>query len=159
MLSTYGWQKILDEEEGKNTQSGEGENEDAMSAIDRLAQRFQIPLEKAGAAISEIRCEFELTIAYASQYISISTMEYRAVWWHLFHAPNSSEWSNVLILSQLLFSLPVSNGKLERIFSQVNLIKSSKRASIGSDALVDLVTLNTDKLALSDFSPDGAIDL
>ena len=55
-------------------------------------------------------------------------MEYQAVWWWLFHSQNSSAWSSVLTLATLLFSLPVSNGKLERTFSLVNIIKSSKRA-------------------------------
>ena len=65
----------------------------------------------------------------------------------------------MLILGQLLFSLPVSNGKVERVFSQLNLIKSNKRASLGNDTLIDLVTLNADKVELHDFSPDAAINL
>ena len=93
------------------------------------------------------------------QFISLSTMEYQSVWWRLFHAPNSSSWSNVLTLASLLFSLPVSNGKLERIFSQVNLIKSGKRTSLSSDALNDLLVLNAEKLPLQKFSPDAAIEL
>ena len=90
---------------------------------------------------------------------NVSTMEYQAVWWRLFHSQNSSAWSSVLTLATLLFSLPVSNGKLERTFSLVNIIKSSKRASLGSDTLKDLLTLNTEKVELNDFSPDSAIDL
>ena len=100
--------------------------------------------------MSEIRGEFEATVLYASQFISLSTMEYQSVWWRLFNAPNSSEWSNVLSLARLLFSLPVSNGKLERTFSQVNLIKCSKRTSL---------VLNADKVLLQEFSPEAAIDL
>ena len=73
--------------------------------------------------------------------------------------PNSSEWSNVLILASLLFSLPVSNGKLERTFSQVNLIKCNKRTSLANYALNDLLTLNADKVPLQEFSPEAAIDL
>jgi len=49
-----------------------------------------------------------------------------------------------------LFSLPVSNGNLERTFSQVNLIKCSKRTSL---------VLNADKVPLQEFSPEDATDL
>ena len=38
------------------------------------------------------------------------------------NSPNSSEWSNALILANLLFSLPASNAKVERVFSLVNII-------------------------------------
>ncbi len=55
--------------------------------------------------------------------------------------------------------LPVSISKLERTFSQVKLIKCSKRASLGNDTLNDLLTLNTDKRPLQGFSPETAIDL
>ena len=53
----------------------------------------------------------------------------------------------------------MSTGKLERTFSQVNLIKCSKRSSLGHDFLNDLLTLNMDKVPLQEFSPEAAIDL
>ena len=109
--------------------------------------------------MSEIHSEFEELVVYATQFISLSTMEYRSVWWRLFHVPNSSEWFNVLSLANLLFSLPVSNGKLERTFSQVNLLKSNKRNLLGTDTLSDLLVLNTNKLELEQFSADSAIEL
>ena len=64
--------------------------------------------------------EFKEMVDYAIQFLSLSTMDYRAVWWRLFHCPCSSEWNNCLSLIELLFSLPASNGKyVERIFSQL----------------------------------------
>ena len=59
----------------------------------------------------------------------------------------------------LLFSLPVSNGKLEWTFSQVNLIKSRKRSSLRTDTLSNLLVINADKTSLKEFSPDSAINL
>ena len=136
-------------------------SEDPLDAIDRLVDRFKFPLEgvSESAEISEIRGEFETMVSYATQFISLSTMEYHSVWWRLFHAPNCSEWSNILCLASLLFSLPVSNGKIERAFSQVNLLKSSKRTSLGNETLSDLLVLNADKVPLQDISPEAAIDL
>ncbi len=154
LLGTQGWQKIADEQVDMSEEDG-----NPLNAIDRLVERFRIPLEKAGAEVSEIPSEFEAIVSYATQFISLSTMDYQSVWWRLFHAPNSPEWSNLLTLSTLLFSLPVSNGKLERAFSRLNLIKSSKRNCLGSDTLSDQLVLNTDKVPLQDFSPDTSIDL
>ncbi len=62
MLGTQGWQKILDEEpdsdEAEESQESTG-SENPLNAIDRLVERFRIPLEGAGADVSEISDEFE----------------------------------------------------------------------------------------------------
>ena len=107
VLATHGWEKIL---EGDDSES---ENGSPMEVIVRLGERFQIPLESAGVDIDRLQEEFRDMIAYAAQFISISTLGYQSVWWRLFHAPSTSSWSNILQLSRLLFTLPASNGKLE----------------------------------------------
>ena len=100
-------------------QSDSEDGEDSLNAIDRLTERFEFPL--ARVELSEIHSEFEAMVSYATQFISLAAMEYQSVWWRLFHAPNKSEWSNILILSNLLLSssvecssghsLPVSNAR------------------------------------------------
>ena len=52
----------------------------------------------------------------ASANIAVAGLGYQAVWWKLFHSPNVSDCTNALKLAWLFFSLPVSNGKLERVF-------------------------------------------
>ena len=86
-------------------------------------------------------------------------MDYRSVWWRLFYAVNSSEWSNALILIQLLFSLPASNGKLERVFSTAKVIKSEKRSTLSNESLDNLLVLNSEKIPLQKFNPDHSIDM
>ena len=81
------------------------------------------------------------------------------MWWRLFHAPNSAEWSNVLVLAKLLFSLPASNGKLERVFSTQGTIKVDKRSRLKKQSLDDLLLLKSDKIPLASFIPDQSIDL
>ena len=93
------------------------------------------------------------------QFIPLSSTDYQAVGWRLFHAPNASEWSNILLLAQLTLSLPVSNWKLERIFSTLKVIKVDKRASLSNSTLDDLPVLNTDKMSLQEFNPDPNLDL
>lgn len=65
-----------------------------------------------------------------------------------FHSPNASGWTNVLTLAQLLFSLPVSNGKLERVFSTMKLIKAEKRSSMSNETLDDLLAINIDGVSV-----------
>ena len=58
-----------------------------------------------------------------------------------------------------MFSLPASNGKLEQVFSQLNVIKTYKRTSLTNESLDDLLFLTTEYLPFSEFCPDSAIDL
>ena len=134
------------------------ESED-FGAIDRLADHFRVPLEKANTDMDEIHAEFESVLHYATTYISLSMLDYRAVWWRVFHSPDSSAWVNVLNLIELLFSLPVSNGVVERVFSQMNVIKGKKRSLLTNDTLDDLLSISSANLPLSEFDPNEAIDL
>jgi len=143
VLATQGWQKLLDES-------------DPLEAVDRLVEHFLIPVRKANVCTEEIHGKFESALQYACQYISLSTMEYCAVWWHPFHAEVASEWINVLSLVELLFSLPASNGVVERVFSQVDMIK---RCSLSNESFNDLLTITSAHVPLKDFCPDNAIDL
>ena len=119
MLGTQGWQKLLDDEQVTEPPLDDlgDSQENPIDAIDRLVEHFKTPLEGANTELDEIHREFEAIVSYAGQFISLSTLDYQSVWWRLFHAPNSSEWSKVLKLATLLLSLPVSNGKLEQTFS------------------------------------------
>ena len=56
-------------------------------------------------------------------------LNYNFVWWRLFHAPTSAEWSNAHILAKLLLSLLASNRKLECTFSLVGT-KKYKRSCL-----------------------------
>ena len=147
MLSTHSWEKALKR------------NLDQLEAVGRLVERFTVPLEGAGANPAEIHAEFVNMMQYASQHFSLATVDYQSVWLQIFHAFDSTEWTNVLMLTQLLFSLPASNGKLERVFSTVNLIKVNKRSSLSNESLDDLLVLNSERVPIQDFKPDPGINL
>ena len=66
---------------------------------------------------------------------------------------------NVLVLAELLFSLPASNGKLERVFSTLGTIKVDKRSRLSNQALDDLLLIKNNDIPLVKFSPDPCIDL
>ena len=65
----------------------------------------------------------------------------------------------MLTLVELLFSLPASNDVVERVFSQMNVIKTKKRSLLSNKALDDLLTITSAHIPLKDFCPDDAIDL
>ena len=114
---------------------------------------------RSSKGILKLRAEFGNMIEYAVQYIATTSLNYHFVWWRLFHAPTSAEWSNVLILAKLLLSLPASNGKLERTFSLLGTIKVNKRSRLTNQSLNDLLLLLSKKIPLKNFNPDQSIDL
>ena len=129
-----------------------------LKNVDRLVARFTVPLQGAQANCDKIKEEMVSFLQYAVHLISLSTLDYCAVWWRIFNAP-SSEWSNALILVELLLSLPTSNGKLEWVFSQLNVIKTNKSTLLSNESLDDLLLLTTDSVPSKKFCPDEAIDL
>lgn len=145
VLSTHGWEKLLEEN-------------DKIESIGRLIHKFLVPLESAGAVVEEIEVEFHRIMDYAVQNTSVSTMDYRSVWWQLFNTPHSqSEWRNGLLLVELLFSLPASGG--EDIYHS-NYLKVKKRSLLSNQSLDDLLCINSNQVTSFDnFSPDAAINL
>ena len=155
MLSTCGWQKMVCDLEDINNQGGTN----PLSPITHLVEHFEVPLQGADAQTSEILPEFDSMIIYDNQFISLSTMSYKCVWWRLFNAPTESESSNVFLLAELLFSLPSSNGKLERLFSTFYVIKGTRRSSLNNNTVKDLIAVNFDCLPLHSFNADRSIEL
>ena len=103
--------------------------------------------------------EIEDALVYARSYLGIESTDYRKVWYNLFVCPDSTKWPNVLMLCKLLFSLPFSNARVEQIFSSLKYLKSTKRNSLQTSTLNDLLELYIEGPTLAEFSADSAIEL
>ena len=57
---------------------------------------------------------------------------------------DAKTWTNVLAIMELLFSLPVANGQMERILPQLKLIKNNRRTYLWEDTLDQLLSINVD---------------
>ena len=69
----------------------------------------------------------------------------------LSHSPNAPDWTNVLTLAymELLLSLPVSNGRLEKVFliTCMQSIEMEKQSSMSNKTLDDLhVAINVNEV-------------
>ena len=103
VMETQGWQKIWDDE----SEVGIG-SEDISLPVTRLAEIFRVPLDAAGVKLDLLPEEFKEILLRATQFISLSTLGYQAVWWRLFHAPNCNDWPNLLLLVHMLFTQMVN---------------------------------------------------
>ena len=66
--------------------------------------------------------EWDDIVEYAKRYLNLVQDDYKVSWWKLFNSPDSTKWTNILVVVELLFCLPVSNGHLECVFSQLKLV-------------------------------------
>ena len=97
-------------------------------------------------------------VEYARQYLNL-VENYKVIWWKIFNAPVASRWKNLLVLIELLYCFPVSNGTLERVFSQLKQIKDDLKCSLNESTLDELLRIAVQAPPLSDWNAEGALDL
>ena len=72
-------------------------------------------------------------VYYAKRYLNLVQVDHQILWWKLFNSVDARKWSNILMLVELLFCLPVSNGHVERVFSQLLMIKTERCTCLSED--------------------------
>ena len=133
--------------------------EEIKSAVEYISSIFSVPLEARGASTLIIMEEIEDTVQYARKYLNVVNTEYKKVWYKLHTCPNARNWPHVILLSQLLFSLPFSNARVEQIFSALKVVKTARRTKLQTGTLNDLLEIYIEGPQLSEFSADHAIEL
>ena len=110
-------------------------------SLEGICDRFTVPLEKADIDVSTVQDEWD---EYSKQYLNLVQNDYKVIWWKLFNSVDAKRWCNVLGVVELLFCLPLSNGHLKSIFSQLKIIKHDRRTHLSEDRLDQLVRIKVD---------------
>ena len=131
LLATQGWEKP------QNTHL-------ANITLNNFSSHFQTPLQRVGVDTSVIKEEWEDMNNYVRCYLDLVQEKYHTIWWKHFNASNAYKWEKFLSLIELLFCIFMSNGKVERVFSALKLIKSDRRSSLSEDTLDHLVRITVD---------------
>ena len=145
ILATHGWEKTTDASFG-------------YEAIQHTQLRFATPLQEANVNTALLQQEWDDLVLYAKQYINLVD-PYKVVWWKLFNSPDSNKWENILTLVELTFTIPLSNGRVERCFSQLKLTKSEKRTSLQEDRLDNLLRIRIEGPSLEHWDASTAMKL
>ena len=88
-----------------------------------------------------------------------SRTHYLRVWKRIFTSSRKEEWNMVLLLVELLLSIPISNAKVERMFSLMNRVKTDSRAALSEHTLKNLIRIRMEGPPLEEFDPTPAIQL
>ena len=129
------------------------------AAVEQVITHFRIPLEAKGVSVEVIQDEIEEAVQYARKYLAIDTKSYKKIWYTLHTCPDSRKWPNVLLLCELLFSLPIATSRVEQTFSIVKVVKTKRRTSLHTSTLCDLLEICVEGPPLSSFSANGAVNL
>lgn len=150
-----------------NTEGWERSNEDgedltfADDSIVQLYEHFKVPLTNAGmsGSLSDLLEQWHRLLEYAKRYFDPSRTPYLRVWRKIFDSERKTEWNMVLLLVELLFAIPISNAKVERLFSLMNCVKTDSRATLSQNTLSNLVRIRMEGPKFEDYDPTPAIKL
>lgn len=160
-LDTQGWRSPVTNTSDSSDSDAEGDTvmTEVLSAVEYITSSFREPLEAKGVDLVSLREETEEIVVYARKYLSLDREGYRRVWYNLHVCPDARRWQNALLLCELGFSLPFSNGRVERIFSALKLVKTDRPTRLHSSTLTDLLEIVTQGPSLENFSPKKAVNL
>ena len=125
------------------------------AAVEHIITVFCTPLESRGVCIATIQDVVEEAVEYARRYLAIGSDSYKRVWYKLHVCPDAHKWPNLLLLCDLIFSLPFTSSRVEQMFS---LLKKY-RTSFHTSTLSNLLEINLEGPPLSSFSSGTAVEL
>ena len=135
--------KVLNTEHWKSLAEDEIEFADDM--VTDLLAKFRPTLLKQGLCPNtcdlEILDEWHDMVSHTINFLQSSKANYKKTWRLLFDSSYSTKWKNILLLIQLLFSVPICNAKLERLFSKLRRTKNDERCSIGEERLTNVLRI------------------
>ena len=106
-----------------------------------------------------VKDEWYSLVEYGRNFLNLIQEDYNIIWWKLFNSVDAQKWSNVLSVVELLFCLPMANGRVERVFSQLKLIKTNRRTCLGEDTLDRLLRINAEGPPLSQWDASAALEV
>lgn len=148
-----------DKETAKNKPDFNKRVTEIKAAVAYIVAIFREPLEAKGADLCSINDELEEMFGFCANYVDVLAEDYKKIWYKLFSAHDSQKWCNVLLISELLFSLPFASSKVERALSTLNLIEAEHRSVLASSILDDLMEINIEGPPTDDFTADDAVQL
>ena len=154
VLNSEGWERTME--------SGDADVDFADDHIDKLLEQFSKPLRDAGmkGSDTEVKEEWHGLLHYALKYLTPSSATYLKTWKRIFSSPRcQEEFPNILLLVELVFCFPVSTAKVERLFSHMKRVVSSKRSSLGTDRVESLLRIGQDGPPLKEFDANEAMEL
>ena len=127
----------------------------------KLSNHFEALLQLNQCVVISIPNEWDVLKAYVFTILtSIDSIDYLQTWSKLFKNKDvMSSCSNVLHIIELLFITPFPNAKLERMFSQMNRVKTDFHNRLVQKRLETLLRIGGEGPEIKGFEPDCYISM
>ena len=104
-----------DEESDANTDevTFTDDKKEIREAVHYIVAIFRKPLESKGATLFALDDEVDEIVDYCRKFVNYTVDDYKRVWYILHTTHDAYKWPNLILLSELLFSLPFTNAKVE----------------------------------------------
>ena len=142
---------FLDTQAWYSHKTDESFSHQLTEAVSMLVENFRAPLEAKATDLAAIQEEAKEMLDYAHQYLRVDRDGYQHVWYRVAFGPDCTQFRNLVAIAQLLFSLPFSTAKVERLFSSLKLIKTDRRTSLSQETLSDLLEVSVEGTELENF--------
>jgi len=146
---------FMDTQSWAVSEGSEDEIAEISAAVEHIVTHFREPLVAVRANLASIQDELEEVVDYSRKYLNISVDSHQSIWYKLHSVRDSSKWPNILLVVELLFSLPFANSKVERMFSTLKIIKTDRRTQLNTD----LLEIQIEGPPLQTFVADAAVKL
>ena len=154
----YSAGKLLDTAGWDITENGQSDKEKVLREI---YTHFEVPLRSAGFVgdVDDLVEQWEAMVEYTVNTLNPSRISYLKVWYKFFNSPIKSNWPLPLLIAELLFTLPVSEAVVERLFSLTGRVKPTVRASLGEERLNTVIRICHEGPDLENFDATKAMQL
>ena len=104
-------------------------------------------------SIPDLLEQYYELVEYAKKALSLAGVSYLVTWRKIFMAPRRKGSSNVLLMIGVLFTVPLSNAKLERMFSKLKRVKTNFRCSLDVRGLENILRIMEEGSSGETFEP------
>ena len=126
-----------------------------------LFNHFREPLLQTGmdGSLTDLLEQWHDLMAYTKHYLDPSRMYYFRVWRWIFSSSRKEDGVWCCFWWSFSFFLPISNAKVERLFSLMNRVKTDSLASLSENTLNHLIRIKMEGPPFQDDDPTPAIKL
>ena len=103
----------------------------------------------------EIVESFLSIVMYGLKYLSLTGTGVYDFWAKIFGLKDDNpQWNPALLIIEICMCAPISNGPLERLFNQMNIVKSNMQNRSTNSALNALSCIKISKVPIDSFQND-----
>ena len=127
-----------------------------MESITFLHEHYQAMSSLQDITCDDVKTKYVCLVEYALRYFNTSEMDCLKLWSTLKQVALADRWFSAFLLLELCLCSPYGNATVERLSSQMKVVKTDWRNRLNERSLEDLLRIKISNVSLSKFSKEFA---